>query len=263
MKNRKILAVLLAASMAVGMFSLTACSKDDSKEKDSKKHERRNDDDEDEDDDDDEPDETKDEKPEETEKTEKPEETGDDGLLPMAPDGVFVNTVPVDYDRSGLDNETASAVDSALSYITFTGFSREGLIKQLTSPYGEDLDEELAVAAVDFLEDNNLVSWDDEAIECAEGYVTYLSVSRQAVYDYLCSDYGDGFTPEQAEEAIHYVEDKGIADWDSEAVEALKELLSYDIEMTYDETLEYLTSDWGGKFTEDEAVHAMDELGVK
>jgi hypothetical protein len=95
-----------------------------------------------------------------------------------------------------------NAIDSAQSYLDFSGFSRAGLYKQLTSEYGEGYEPADAEFALAYLEQNALVDWNAEAVESAESYLDFSSFSRQGLYEQLTSEYGEGFTPDQAEHAL-------------------------------------------------------------
>lgn len=95
-----------------------------------------------------------------------------------------------------------NAIRSAQSYLDFTAFSRAGLFDQLTSEYGEGYEGADAEFALAYLEQNGLVDWNAEAVESAESYLSFTSFSRQGLYDQLTSEYGEQFTPEQAEHAL-------------------------------------------------------------
>lgn len=98
-----------------------------------------------------------------------------------------------------------NAVESALSYLEFMAFSRQGLIDQLTSEYGEGFDQADAEFAVKYLEDNGLVDWKEQAVKSAESYLEFTSFSRQGLINQLTSEYGEQFTREQAEYAADQV----------------------------------------------------------
>lgn len=91
-----------------------------------------------------------------------------------------------------------NAVDSAKSYLRYTAFSRAGLAQQLTSQYGEGFDPADAEFALAYLEQNGLVDWNAEAAKSAKSYLDMTSFSRDGLYDQLTSEYGEQFTPEQA-----------------------------------------------------------------
>ena len=87
-----------------------------------------------------------------------------------------------------------NAIKSAESYLSFMNFSRQGLIDQLSSEYGEGFTLAQATLAVDSLH----VDFMAEAAESAEGYLSFMSFSCQGLIDQLSSEYGEGFTMAQA-----------------------------------------------------------------
>jgi hypothetical protein len=98
-----------------------------------------------------------------------------------------------------------NAVESAQSYLNYSGFSRAGLIGQLTSEYGEGYAPADAEFAVKYLEQQKLVDWNAEAVESAKSYLEYSSFSKQGLFEQLTSEYGEGFTPDQANYALSKV----------------------------------------------------------
>ena len=92
------------------------------------------------------------------------------------------------------------AVDSAKSYLSDgQGFSRFGLLRQLTSKDGEGFTRSLAVFAIKQVHPN----WDQQAMESAKGYLSDgEGFSRAGLLQQLTSRDGEGFTHAQAEYAI-------------------------------------------------------------
>jgi hypothetical protein len=93
------------------------------------------------------------------------------------------------------DPQVTNARRSAQSYLDMVGFSRQGLIDQLSSEYGDQYPVEAATAAVDSLN----VDWNAEAVEAAESYLEMSGFSHAGLVEQLSSPYGDQFTREQAE----------------------------------------------------------------
>lgn len=93
------------------------------------------------------------------------------------------------------DPQVAAARSSARSYLEWGGFSRQGLIDQLSSEFGEQFPVEAATAAVDSMN----VDWFAEAVDSAESYTSWRAWSHAELVDQLSSAYGEQFTPEQAE----------------------------------------------------------------
>lgn len=82
-----------------------------------------------------------------------------------------------------------------------------------------------------------------------------MYMSKASIYDQLISEYGEMFTPEEAQYAI----DNISADWKANA---LKKAKSYQDSMSMSPSAIYdqLISEYGEKFTEEEAQYAIDNL---
>jgi hypothetical protein len=94
------------------------------------------------------------------------------------------------------------AVESATRYLGMgNGFSRAGLIKQLSSKYGEGFPEAVAIFAVDHLK----VNWNQQAAESAKSYMQMGGFSRAGLIQQLSSSAGEGFTQAQAVYAANTV----------------------------------------------------------
>jgi hypothetical protein len=95
------------------------------------------------------------------------------------------------------------AVGSARNYLsTGGGFSRAGLIQQLSSSAGEGFPTDVAIFAVDHLQ----VNWNEQAVESAKSYMsTGGGFSRAGLIEQLSSSAGSGFTPAQAVYAANKV----------------------------------------------------------
>jgi C1A family cysteine protease len=98
-----------------------------------------------------------------------------------------------------------NAIESAQSYLDYSGFSRKGLLNQLTSKYGEGFPRSDAQFAITYLEQNDLVDWNAEAVESANSYLETSSFSKSGLFQQLTSKYGAQFTPEQANYALKKV----------------------------------------------------------
>ena len=99
-------------------------------------------------------------------------------------------------------NWDQQAVDSAQGYLGMgSGFSDQGLLKQLTSSAGNGFTEAQAEYAV-----NNLhPDWDAQAVDAAKGYMQIGGFSRASLIQQLTSSAGGGFTEAQAEYAVNKV----------------------------------------------------------
>lgn len=97
--------------------------------------------------------------------------------------------------ESSLTRPQQNAVRSAEQYIRMTGFSREGLIDQLSSDSGEGYDRADATIAVDSLS----IDWNEQAARSAEQYLRMSGFSCNGLIDQLSSSAGEQFTRSQAE----------------------------------------------------------------
>ena len=102
-----------------------------------------------------------------------------------------------------MTEQQQQAVQSAQGYLTDgEGFSREGLLKQLESSYGEGFAASDATFAVNYLNPD----WDAQAVESAQGYVNDgEGFSKSGLTQQLTSSYGEGFTQAQATYAVNKV----------------------------------------------------------
>ena len=99
---------------------------------------------------------------------------------------------------AGMDAATKNASRSAQSYLDFKGFSKEGLIRQLSSEYGDGYTVEQATAAVQAMEDAGEVDWNEQAVRSGQSYLDMKGYSRDGLIQQRSSEYGEMFTVEQA-----------------------------------------------------------------
>lgn len=93
------------------------------------------------------------------------------------------------------------ALKSAQSYIDLTGFSKAGLIKQLSSDAGEGFTRADATYAANHVGAN----WNTEAVQSARTYLDMGGFSRNGLIQQLSSPAGDGYTLKQATQAADKV----------------------------------------------------------
>lgn len=93
-----------------------------------------------------------------------------------------------------LPGPRSNAVRSAKQYLSLQGFSRSGLIQQLSSDYGDGYDVADATAAVDSLN----IDWNEQAVRSARQYLSIQGFSCKGLIDQLSSSAGDGYTVSQA-----------------------------------------------------------------
>ncbi len=93
-----------------------------------------------------------------------------------------------------LTGSQKNAVRSAKNYLAMTGFSRNGLIQQLSSDAGDGYRATDATAAVDSLN----IDWDKQAVRSAKNYLKMMGFSCKGLIQQLSSDAGDKYTVSQA-----------------------------------------------------------------
>ena len=94
-----------------------------------------------------------------------------------------------------------NAIKAAQNYLDLSGFSRAGLIEQLSSKAGDGFKRADAVFAVNHVK----ADWNKEAVQAAKAYLDTGSFSRRALIEQLSSSYGDRFTRAQAVYAANKV----------------------------------------------------------
>lgn len=94
----------------------------------------------------------------------------------------------------GLTRPQKNAVRSAEQYINMTGFSRNGLIEQLSSSAGDGYDMADATIAVDSLN----VNWNEQAVRSAEEYLNMTGFSCDGLIEQLASSAGSKYTVDEA-----------------------------------------------------------------
>jgi host cell surface-exposed lipoprotein len=93
------------------------------------------------------------------------------------------------------------ALDSARSYIEMSGFSKRGLIQQLSSSAGDGFSKSDATYAAKHVG----ADWKHEAVESARSYMDMGGFSRQSLMTQLTSSAGEKFTQAQASYAVSKV----------------------------------------------------------
>lgn len=116
-------------------------------------------------------------------------------LQPSTADSSVSKVTPPPSPSDSLTGPQRNAVRSAQSYLAMTGFSRQGLIEQLSSDAGDGYSVADATAAVDSL----TVDWNEQAARSAKNYIDMMGFSCNGLIDQLSSDAGDGYTRAQAQ----------------------------------------------------------------
>jgi len=87
-----------------------------------------------------------------------------------------------------------NALRSAENYLSFAPFSRQGLIRQLSSEAGGGYSVKDATYAADHVK----VNWYEQAAKAAKNYLEIAPFSRNGMIEQLESSAGDGYTHKQA-----------------------------------------------------------------
>lgn len=93
-----------------------------------------------------------------------------------------------------LSGPQKNAVRAAQSYLSISGFSRLGLIQQLSSSVGNGFDVKDATAAVDSMN----IDWKEQAVKSAKQYMQLMGFSCQGLIQQLSSSAGNKYTVEEA-----------------------------------------------------------------
>lgn len=103
-------------------------------------------------------------------------------------------SMPDENSADVLTGPQRNAARSAQSYLDMTGFSRLGLIEQLSSDAGEGYNEADAIAAVDSLN----VDWNEQAVRSARQYLDMMGFSCSGLIEQLSSSAGERYTTSEA-----------------------------------------------------------------
>ncbi|WP_312084037.1 Ltp family lipoprotein [Brevundimonas sp.] len=123
---------------------------------------------------------------------------GDGGSAPASAtsSGLTSAEAPVAAEEtSSLTGPQKNAVRSARNYLSISGFSRDGLITQLSSEYGDGYSVADATAAVDSMD----IDWNENAAKSGRQYLSMTGFSCSGLVEQLSSDAGDKYTTAQAQ----------------------------------------------------------------
>ncbi len=119
-----------------------------------------------------------------------PTNRSQEGTTATSPRGVTASPSSSRY----LTLSQRNAVRSANSYLRISGFSRQGLIDQLSSDAGDQFSVADATRAVDSLD----VDWRAQAARSAASYLKLSGFSCRGLIEQLSSRAGDKYTVEEA-----------------------------------------------------------------
>ena len=154
---------------------------------------------------------------------------------------------------AGLTQPQQNAARSALTYLDFSGFSRQGLIDQLSSEFGDQYDVQDATTAVDSLD----VNWTSQAVRSAQTYLDVSGFSRQGLIDQLSSEFGDQHAIQDATTAVDSLD----VNWTSQAVRSAQTYLELS-GFSCNGLIEQLSSSFGDQYTVEEATNGASQAGA-
>jgi hypothetical protein len=98
-------------------------------------------------------------------------------------------------EKPELTSGQENALAAAENYLSFAPFSHDGLIRQLSSEYGDGYSKADATYAADHVD----VDYKEQAAKAAENYLDISPFSRSGMITQLTSSAGDQYTQAQAE----------------------------------------------------------------
>lgn len=136
---------------------------------------------------------------------------GDDTSTTIDADKAAVETEATEATTEAIDptadmtTAQKNAYKAGLNYLDFMPFSKQGLIDQLSSDYGDGYEVTDAEVAVNAIEESGQVDWVEQAKKAAQNYLDMMSFSKDGLIEQLESSAGDQYTHEQAVEAVEAV----------------------------------------------------------
>lgn len=155
--------------------------------------------------------------------------------------------------ESDLSLAQENALLSAENYLATMPFSKQGLISQLSSEYGEGFELKDAEWAVNQLD----VDWQEQAVRSGENYLETMPFSKQGLINQLSSENGEGFSVEDATAAVNQLD----VDWNEQAVRSGENYLET-MPFSRTELIDQLSSEYGEQFTIEQATYAVDTIGL-
>ncbi len=169
---------------------------------------------------------------------------GDGGSGATLSNGTEARTSETSASASQFTRSQENAVASAESYLSFSAFSRSGLIDQLEF---EGFANAEAALAVDYLE----VDWNAQASLSAESYLDSSAFSKSGLSKQLEFE---GFTSNQAAHAVNSV----TVDWNDQARKKAEEYLEFS-SFSRSGLIDQLLFEG---FTQSQATYGVDKAGL-
>lgn len=161
----------------------------------------------------------------------------------------FSNMTKAEIDTWCENSKINCTIESKYSdIIEKDGFVSQSIISEKTIYEGDKITIIFSLGKEPSMEYKN-------ALKKAESYAKNLHMSKQAIYDQLISQYGEGFPKDAAQYAIDNLQ----VDWNANALEKAKSYQK-NLNMSKNKIYEQLISQYGEKFTTDEAQYAINHL---
>lgn len=116
------------------------------------------------------------------------------GAYALSSGSAYPTASAVEEPASSLTGPQENAFRAAKQYLSMSGFSRAGLIQQLSSDAGEGYEVADATAAVESLN----VDWNEQAVRSAKQYLDTSAFSCKGLIQQLSSSAGEKFSPGEA-----------------------------------------------------------------
>lgn len=159
---------------------------------------------------------------------------------------IFLGIVGLNGNNHSSDISFNVSTASKQKNITETTFSQESITENTPIKVEESVVQEETVSK----EYQN-------AYITAETYYETMHMSKADIYDQLTSEYGEGFTADAAQYAVDKLDE--TADWNDAALQTAR-LYQDQMNMSMSAIYEQLTSEYGAKFTPEQAQYAINNL---
>ena len=174
---------------------------------------------------------------------------------------VVVEPVLVDVPSVvGMSGADAAAALSALGFKVDAGGGDMTMPVTAQDVAAGSQAEEGSAVRLTLQEKPKLTLGQENALRGAKQYLDVMPFSRAGLIQQLTSEYGSGFSPEDAEFAVATIEQAGQVDWNAEAAEAAQSYLDA-MSFSRDGLFEQLTSSYGSGFTADQANAGLAAVG--
>jgi hypothetical protein len=121
-------------------------------------------------------------------------------LLSLTVLGIMGTPIAVTATAHAATGPQRQAIGAAHDYLRYEAFSKQGLIDQLDSRYGDGYSKAVATYAVNHIS----VSWNYQAARSAKQYLRFEHFSCSGLIEQLHSPYGEKFTYPQAVYGAHH-----------------------------------------------------------